>query len=495
MSGRAVHFVLLIAGFFLSMIGSALGAQAPANSGSGPKTTALINWLSELSTRSGHKVVSGQYVGPNYGRPESGFATLQDCYDADVGNLATATGEYVGLVGFTPTNRPLAGGGSASDNMPDFTNIKPIALSYANAGGIVAITFIPSNPFTGENCLNSTVPAGHTLGEIITPGTAANTQYMIWLSAFADGLQYFEDNGIPLIVRPFAEMNGGWFWWGTTSTSSASDYIAVWQHCFNYLTVTRGLGNLLFSWAPDCNQSLSAATARYPGNAYVDIIGWSRYANTYTASNFYTTFNSATYGKTLMYAEVGKTAGTFNDPQIMTEIKTNFQNLTGYQFWMKTPTLDLSMIAGTNASALLSDAWTINRGGVMKGGEFDDPSASITYSGTWNHVTGQTGFYLGTEAAANTTGAYAELTFMGTGIQVMVKKDTGLGKFDVYIDNMTTPVATNIDTYSSSTLFQQIVYSNLSLASGTHKIRIKLNGQKNPSSTGYWIGLDGFISQ
>jgi parallel beta-helix repeat protein len=121
----------------------------------------------------------------------------------------------------------------------------------------------------------------------------------------------------------------------------------------------------------------------------------------------------------------------------------------------------------------------------------DDSSASNTYSGTWTH-SADTNYYNSTKSFSSTTGDYAQLTFTGNGIQVFTRKDIGLGMFDVYIDGMVNPMATNVDTYNPSPLYKQKVYENLALTNGSHTIRIKLNGQKNPSSTGYSIGLDYF---
>lgn len=123
----------------------------------------------------------------------------------------------------------------------------------------------------------------------------------------------------------------------------------------------------------------------------------------------------------------------------------------------------------------------------------DNASIAIIYGGTWTH-SADVNYYDGTKSVSQTAGSYADLSFSGSGIQIFARTGSNLGMFDVYIDNMTTPVATNVDTYSPSGQYKQKVYENLSLSGGMHTIRIKLNGQHNPSSQSpyYLIGLDYF---
>lgn len=60
---------------------------------------------------------------------------------------------------------------------------------------------------------------------------------------------------------------------------------------------------------------------------------------------------------------------------------------------------------------------------------------------------------------------------------------------DVYVDNITTPVAT-IDLYSSSNIYQALYYDTGTLSSGSHTVKIAVKGQKNPSSLDYWVDCD-----
>lgn len=78
---------------------------------------------------------------------------------------------------------------------------------------------------------------------------------------------------IPVIIRPFHEMNGDWFWWGA---KNGNDYIKLYQLFADYLRVTKELDNLLFAWSPNIPFDVSY----YPGDSYVDIVGLDIYEPT-----------------------------------------------------------------------------------------------------------------------------------------------------------------------------------------------------------------------
>jgi mannan endo-1,4-beta-mannosidase len=102
----------------------------------------------------------------------------------------------------------------------------------------------------------------------------------------------FQELGFPLVFRPLHEMTGNWFWWGSkippkeTATSGAlppespeattlctpEEYVQLYRLLVTHLR-SRNIRNLLFVWAPD----KSADMRYYPGDEYVDIIGYDGY--------------------------------------------------------------------------------------------------------------------------------------------------------------------------------------------------------------------------
>ena len=116
----------------------------------------------------------------------------------------------------------------------------------------------------------------------------------------------------------------------------------------------------------------------------------------------------------------------------------------------------------------------------------DNSSTSITYSGTWTHSS-DVKYFNGTKSVSNTTNTTSQISFTGTSINIFARKLAAGGKFDVYIDGI---FDSTVDTYNATDQYKVLVYQKTGLSSGSHTIQIKLAGQKNPSSSGYWIGLD-----
>ena len=157
--------------------------------------------------------------------------------------------------------------------------------------------------------------------------------------------------------------------------------------------------------------------------------------------------------------------------------------------WLGSPALPPRapvQVVATPGDASVAVSWSSSPGGPF----IDNTSSAITYSGTWTHSL-DAKYFNGSKSYSNTTGSYAQMTFTGTGLRIFMKKDQSFGRCDIYVDDLVTPVA-NIDAYSATPLYQQAVYENLGLATGSHTVRIQVTGQKNAASTGYTIALDNF---
>jgi mannan endo-1,4-beta-mannosidase len=137
-------------------------------------------------------------------------------------------------------------------------------------GGVITIAWHMANPATGGNTWDQT-PAVPT----ILPGAANHALYRGWLDTFArfvDGLRDAQGRPIPILFRPFHEHTGSWFWWGQNHTTAA-DYTALWRFTVEYLRDEKGLHNLLYVYSPDVFETEAQYLERYPGDAYVDVLG------------------------------------------------------------------------------------------------------------------------------------------------------------------------------------------------------------------------------
>jgi mannan endo-1,4-beta-mannosidase len=158
----------------------------------------------------------------------------------------------------------------------DFANLKGWIREAYERGGVNTISWHLNNPVNGASSWDKTVTVPHIL-----PGGSHHDvflTYMDRLAAFLDDLRTADGTPIPVIFRPWHEQTGGWFWWGSESTSP-EEYIALYRFTVEYLRDTKGLRHLLYAWSPNSPSDYGYENflLTYPGDAYVDVMGFDDY--------------------------------------------------------------------------------------------------------------------------------------------------------------------------------------------------------------------------
>jgi mannan endo-1,4-beta-mannosidase len=136
--------------------------------------------------------------------------------------------------------------------------------------------------------------------KMTTPGTDQYKAFIKNLKNHGDYLQQLADRNIPVLWRPFHEIDGAWFWWGHTygddklaSTGSPEQTAELWRIMFDYFVNERGFHNLIwvYSAGVNCNgdvvdddnkvtpEEINFRGRFYPGENYVDISGIDIYPN------------------------------------------------------------------------------------------------------------------------------------------------------------------------------------------------------------------------
>lgn len=114
---------------------------------------------------------------------------------------------------------------------------------------------------------------GETMRDIL-PGGIYNDQFTAYLDMVAD---YASQVKGAILFRPFHEGNGAWFWWGT-SMCDAETYQKVFRYTVEYLRDQKQVHNFLYVYSPAANLEFMTETIkRYPGDSYVDVIGYDSY--------------------------------------------------------------------------------------------------------------------------------------------------------------------------------------------------------------------------
>ncbi|MCI8973937.1 MAG: hypothetical protein HFH79_10170 [Lachnospiraceae bacterium] len=111
----------------------------------------------------------------------------------------------------------------------------------------------------------------------IMPGQDLNYLYTDYLDLIADYAKAVENDGITLLFRPFHENTGSWFWWGAALCDEQA-YINLYRYTVDYMKETKGVHNMLYVYGPGSEAAnVEEYTARYPGDDYVDMIGYDLY--------------------------------------------------------------------------------------------------------------------------------------------------------------------------------------------------------------------------
>lgn len=123
-------------------------------------------------------------------------------------------------------------------------------------------------------------------------------------------------------------------------------------------------------------------------------------------------------------------------------------------------------------------------------GMVDDRDPAIIYNGAWSNWSESVNYAGTIKYLENLTGHdTAELTFVGTGIEVISCTNHDRGMLEISIDG---EVIETVDTYTPSTGRQAKVFSKTDLPYGRHTIVVRATNTKNPSSSWEKVELDAF---
>jgi mannan endo-1,4-beta-mannosidase len=157
---------------------------------------------------------------------------------------------------------------------------KELTIDAYNRGGVNTYAWHYANPVSSGSFYWDQSPV-EAVSKIL-PGGSHNEIYKTSLKEVADfakSLIGADGKLVPFIFRPFHEFDGDWFWWGRAHCS-VSDYKALYQFTVVYLRDSLDVHNILYAWSPDKNfNTKEQYLERYPGDAYVDIVGSDNYGD------------------------------------------------------------------------------------------------------------------------------------------------------------------------------------------------------------------------
>jgi hypothetical protein len=189
---------------------------------------------------------------------------------SDVKDVA---GDYPAIYGFELGRLELDHAENL-DSVP-FDKMKGYIQDVYNRGGVITLSWHLNNPLTGKTAWD---PAPGTVASIL-PGGEKHGLYKSWLDkvgAFIMSLKGKNGELIPIIFRPFHELNGNWFWWGEKHCTS-DEYKQLYRFTVSYLRDSKNVHNLLYAYNTDRFSSKEDYLKKYPGDDYTDVLGFDIY--------------------------------------------------------------------------------------------------------------------------------------------------------------------------------------------------------------------------
>ena len=268
----------------------AVGALALNGAGGAPAfpptpKQEVINYLNSVS---GSHIVSGQHNKEPASQPGQ---YTQQVYDV--------TGQYPGLWG-----------GDLMFRAEDIANRQSVidqAITEWNNGSLVTLTWHACPPTGGASCefeggVKSNI-SPEQFGELVTEGSGLHREWLNRLDAMAPYLRQLRDAGVPVLFRPFHEMNESWNWWGNRPGEGGSS--RLFQITHDHLVDTHGLDNLIWVWNIQDNPA-GGWDAYYPGDAYVDVVSLDVWYKGLPSDGDYQQIRSLAGDRPFAIAETGK---------------------------------------------------------------------------------------------------------------------------------------------------------------------------------------------
>lgn len=188
-------------------------------------------------------------------------------------DVKAVSGHYPMVVGFDLGGIEL-GDEANLDGVP-FGLMRKAALTHDARGGIVTLSWHPRNPLTGGDAWD--ISSDQAVASVLEGGEK-HELFLTWLDRVADFIGSLKDeagNPVTVIFRPWHENVGSWFWWGG-KLCTAEQYQTLFRMTADHI-YGKGFENVLFCYSPNGNCTEEEYMARYPGDAYVHLLGVDTY--------------------------------------------------------------------------------------------------------------------------------------------------------------------------------------------------------------------------
>lgn len=280
------RFAALALAAVLGCLGLAQAAPEPVNPHATAEARALLAYIDSIS---GNATITGQHNFPNDGARWTDLA-----YDL--------TGKYPGLFG---GDFGFSGGDDKDSVLSRAAMIEEVERQYRN-GAVITLTWHEVRPTDNEPVNFRDSVQGHLTDyewqQLLTPGSPLYNRWCAQVDVIAGYLRQLRDAHIPVLYRPYHEMNGNWFWWGGRPGKDGS--AALYRQLYDRFVNVHHLNNLVWVWnvnAPGGNAG--PIGDYYPGPQYADMLTMDIYDE--FKQEYYTGLVDLAGDKPIALAEVG----------------------------------------------------------------------------------------------------------------------------------------------------------------------------------------------
>lgn len=275
-----------------------LGLSAePVTPNASPEAKALLKLLYDIS---GKYTLTGQHNYPNTQDRNSQFAARY------IGEMPAIWSTDMGFAEDGDTDSFLA--------RPDIVDE---AIRQHRLGSLVTICWHAVPPTADEPVTFQQRPGADStklesvqgklldqqFRDVLTPGTKLYKKWAAQVDSVAFYLKKLQSAKIPILWRPYHEMNGDWFWWGGRTGEYST--IALYRQIFDRLANYHKIDNLVWLWSVDrAHHPRMFYSLYYPGNDYLDVVSLDVYGSDFSQA-YYDTLVALSQNKPLVFGEVG----------------------------------------------------------------------------------------------------------------------------------------------------------------------------------------------
>ncbi|MDX2111301.1 MAG: glycosyl hydrolase [Verrucomicrobiota bacterium] len=168
------------------------------------------------------------------------------------------------------------------------------AIAQRQKGSIVTLMWHCCFPTDGDFGPGNSIwamenrPTREVWKQLVTPGTDLHSAWLTQVDRIASYLAQLRDAGVPVLWRPYHEMNGVWFWW--CNQPGPDGFAQLWRNLYERFTVHHQLNNLLWVWNTNAPRAKAGDEAFpyadfYPGSDCVDVLAADVYWHDYKQSH------------------------------------------------------------------------------------------------------------------------------------------------------------------------------------------------------------------